>query len=111
MYNEPQKDKSTRENKMKNQISDIERGLQALFNPKSAPKPVQIERAATAHIVVAGSPVWGGRLVEVDYKHHNCSLFEAELEVNKILRSRKLTLHAVLKKEVCAHQGKWSEFK
>lgn len=98
-----------------NQISDIERGLQALFNSqttsKPKPKPVQIERAATAHIIVAGSPAWGGHLVEVDYKHYNCSLFEAELEVNKILRSRKLTLHAVLKKEVCVHQGKWNEFK
>lgn len=54
-----------------------------------------------AHIVITARKPWGGRLVRIDYTHTNCSLFEAQLKVDRMIADQHLVFHALLKKEVC----------
>lgn len=57
-----------------------------------------------AHVIVTCRHPWGGMPQKIDYKHTNCSVFEAEMVVNKMIASRNMILHVVLKREVCDEQ-------
>lgn len=54
-----------------------------------------------AHIIVTCRHPWGGLPVKIDYKHTNCSMFEAQLAVERQIKERGMELHVYLKKEVC----------
>lgn len=58
-------------------------------------------RRSFAHIILTASKPWGGKLVRIDYQHTSCSMFEAQLAVDKMLRAQNLVFHALIKKEVC----------
>lgn len=47
---------------------------------------------------------WGGTVIRIDYEHTNCSLFEAQLAVDRMLRERNLIMHALLNKEICERE-------
>lgn len=57
-----------------------------------------------AHIVLSCRKPWGGNPVKIDYQHTNCSMFEAELIVERMVREQNLVLPVVLKKEICEQE-------
>jgi hypothetical protein len=56
---------------------------------------------SVAHIVVSCRNLWGGLPIKIDYVHTNCSLFEAQMAVDRMISKQGLIFHALLKKEVC----------
>lgn len=65
------------------------------FKPELPPRP------PVAHVVVSCRKPWGGKLEVIDYTHTNCSMFEAEIVVDQMIRARKLIKHVVLNRELC----------
>lgn len=74
---------------------------EARRRPKAVHMPLQ---RAHARIVVAARKKWGGNVVHVEYNHTNCSMFEAELKINRMLEADQLVFHALIQKEV-VHQS------
>lgn len=67
---------------------------------KRAFQTIEIFRPPVAYVRVSCRKPWGGKLEYIDYYHTNCSLFEAELEVDRIIRANNWVKHCVLYREV-----------